>query len=97
MKRSLILFANLMLVWLLLSGHYDPTLITYGALSCLGVVALVAHLKILDWEALPTHFGIRPFLYLPWLLKEILLSNLSVARVISTRARGAIEARLSAD
>ena len=82
MKRSLILFVTLMLVWLLLSGHYDPTLVTYGVLSCLGVVALMAHLQILDEEALPTHLGFRAFIYLPWLFKEIILSNLAVAKVI---------------
>ena len=82
MSRSLVLFAHLLLVWLLLSGHYDPTLITYGVLSSLGVVVLMAHLGILDAEALPVHFGIRPFFYIPWLLKEVLLSNLAVARVI---------------
>ena len=82
MKRALILFSHLAVVWLLLSGHYDATLLTYGALSCAGVVALVWHLGILDMEALPTHLGLRPFLYLPWLFKEIVLSNLSVARVI---------------
>jgi multicomponent Na+:H+ antiporter subunit E len=82
MKRALILFAHLMVVWLLFSGHYTATLITYGALSCAFVVALVWHLGILDHEALPTHLGIRPFLYIPWLLKEVVVSNLSVARVI---------------
>ena len=82
MKRALILFVHLMVVWLLFSGHYTPTLMTYGALSCAGVVALVAYLGILDHEALPTHLGIRPFLYLPWLFKEIVLSNLAVAKVI---------------
>ena len=82
MKRALILFVALFASWLLLSGHYDATLMTYGALSCAGVVALVAHLGILDVEALPVHLGIRPFLYLPWLMKEIVLSNLAVARVI---------------
>ena len=82
MKRGLILFIHLMIVWLLFSGHYTAPLITYGVLSCAGVVALVAHLGILDHEALPTHLGVRPFLYLPWLLKEILVSNLSVIRVI---------------
>ncbi|MAG29364.1 MAG: hypothetical protein CL908_00535 [Deltaproteobacteria bacterium] len=84
MKRALILFVHLMIVWLLLSGHYDATLITYGVLCCAGVVALVARLGILDMEALPTHLGVRPFLYIPWLLKEIVLSNLSVAKVILT-------------
>lgn len=82
MKRSLILFFNLMLVWLLLSGHYNATLISYGVLSCMTVVALMAHLHILDEEALPAHLGFRAFFYLPWLFKEILLSNLAVSKVI---------------
>jgi len=82
MKQALVLFAHLMLVWLFLSGHYDPTLITYGVLSCALVVALMAHLGILDDEALPVHLGLRPFFYLPWLFKEIVLSNIAVAKVI---------------
>lgn len=82
MKRGLILFVALFGVWLLLSGHYTQTLMTYGALSCLGVVLLVGYLGILDEEALPAHLGIRPLLYGPWLLKEIFVSNLSVAKVI---------------
>ena len=82
MKRGSILFLTLFGVWLLLSGHYTTALMTYGALSCLGVVLLVAHLGILDDEALPAHLGIRPLLYGPWLLKEIVVSNLAVAKVI---------------
>ena len=82
MKQALILFAHLMLVWLLLSGHFETALVTYGVLSAVVVVALTAHLRILDSEALPVHLGIRPFLYLPWLFKEIVLSNIAVARVI---------------
>jgi multicomponent Na+:H+ antiporter subunit E len=84
MKRGVILFVFLFAVWLLLSGHYTATLIGYGGLSCLAVVALVGHLGILDAEALPAHLGIRPFLYFPWLMKEIVLSNIAVARVILT-------------
>ena len=82
MKQAAILFAHLMAVWLFLSGHYDPTLITYGVVSCLGIVLLMSHLDILDPEALPVHLGIRPFLYPPWLFKEVVLSNIAVARVI---------------
>jgi multicomponent Na+:H+ antiporter subunit E len=82
MKQALILFTHLMLVWLLLSGHFDMALISYGVLSSVLVVALMAHLRMLDAEALPAHLGIRPFLYLPWLLKEIVISNIAVARVI---------------
>lgn len=82
MMRSVILFAHLLVAWLLLSGHYTPMLITYGVLSCAAIVALGAYLRILDREALPTHLGIQPFLYIPWLLKEVALSNVAVARVI---------------
>ena len=82
MKQALILFAHLMLVWLVLSGHFETTLVAYGVLSAVLVVALMAHLRILDSEALPAYLGIRPFLYLPWLFKEIVLSNIAVARVI---------------
>ncbi|HIF92227.1 MAG: Na+/H+ antiporter subunit E [Myxococcales bacterium] len=84
MKRSFVLFVTLMAVWLLLSGHYNATLIAYGVLSCVGVVALMAHLEILDHEALPAHLGFRLFLYIPWLLKEVVLSNFAVAKVILT-------------
>ena len=82
MKQAPLLFAPLMAVWLLLSGHFETTLVAYGVLSAVVVVALMAHLRILDSEALPVHLGFRAALYLPWLLKEIALSNIAVARVI---------------
>jgi multicomponent Na+:H+ antiporter subunit E len=82
MKRALILFASLYAVWLLLSGHYTSTLMIYGALSCAAVVAIVRHLGILDDEALPVHLGARYLVYIPWLMKEIVVSNLAVAKVI---------------
>ena len=82
MKRSILLFINLMIVWLLLSGHYDATFILYGVLSCLAIVALTSHLQILDDEVLPIRFKLSSLSYLLWLFKEILLSNLAVAKVI---------------
>jgi len=82
MMQALVLFAHLMVAWLLLSGHFDPTMIGYGVLSAIIVVALCARLQIIERDALPVYLGLRPFLYLPWLFKEIVLSNLSVAKVI---------------
>ena len=82
MKRAIALFAALYGTWLLLSGHYTAMLMTYGALSCAAVVALVSHLGILDDEMIPVHLAPRHIFYLPWLGKEIVLSNLAVARVI---------------
>jgi len=84
MRRAIVLFAALYGTWLLLSGHYTAMLMTYGALSCAAVVAIVAHLGILDEEAVPIHLAPRHLFYLPWLAKEIVLSNLSVAKVILT-------------
>lgn len=84
MKRAIVLFAGLYGTWLLLSGHYTATLMTYGALSCAAVVAIVMYLGIIDDEAVPIQLGPGHVSYLPWLVKEIVLSNLSVARVILT-------------
>ena len=82
MKQAVFLFALLVGVWLLLSGHYDPTLVTYGVLSSAGVVALCVHLGIVDAESVPVHLALGMVVYLPWLLKEIVVSNVAVARVI---------------
>ena len=84
MKRGLLLVVLLFVVWLLLSGHYTSPLMTYGALSCAGIVLLVRHLGILDEEALPVHLSLRWLVYAPWLMKEIVLSNIAVAKVILT-------------
>lgn len=40
-------------------------------------------MKIVDEEGAPAHLGIRPFLYFaPWLVKEIVTSNINVAKII---------------
>lgn len=81
MFRFLILSA----VWLLWSGHYslnEPLIATFGVLSCLAV-ALLSHrmgrevpggmARTLTWRTLR---------YLPWLVKEIVKSNLAVAKIV---------------
>lgn len=84
MKRAIVLFAVLYGSWLLLSGHYTATLMIYGALSCAAVVALVVHLDILDEESIPIHLAAGHVFYLPWLFKEIVVSNFEVAKMILT-------------
>jgi multicomponent Na+:H+ antiporter subunit E len=68
--------------WLVLSGHYDPLLLSFGALSCAFVVALVLRMDIVDQESHPYHLGLRPLVYIPWLLWQVVLSNLDVAKRI---------------
>ena len=65
--------------WLVLSGHFDPLMLTLGAGSAAGVTWLNR-----DVEAVSAllRSGGRLLLYLPWLLKEIILANLQVAWIV---------------
>jgi multicomponent Na+:H+ antiporter subunit E len=73
----------LSVLWLLLSGHFaDPLLLGLGLVSVLAVVAIVHRMDVLDHEAHPIHLSWRGAVYWPWLLKEIALANLDVAKAI---------------
>jgi multicomponent Na+:H+ antiporter subunit E len=80
--RSLGLGAILYGFWLLLSGHYTPLLLTLGAVSCALVVYIARRMDVVDDEGLPLHIGARFLVYLPWLLKEALLANIVLARIV---------------
>ncbi|MCM2373131.1 Na+/H+ antiporter subunit E [Rhodopirellula sp. ICT_H3.1] len=87
MKYALTLFVALTANWLLWSGHFDnPFLIGLGIASCVICLWLSSRMNIVDEEGAPAHLGVRPFLmYAPWLAKEIVLSNINVARIILSR------------
>ena len=82
MKYAAILLSALVLVWLALSGHYTPLMIGLGALSCLGIVVLCMQMGVVDRESVFVHLAPGIIFYIPWLLKEIVLANLDVARRI---------------
>ena len=70
-------------MWLLMSGHYDSRLLlSLGAASVAGVALLVLRMRLPDREGAPFHVVPGLLLYLPWLVLEVLKSNLAVARVI---------------
>lgn len=73
--------ALLVLVWLLLSGHFDPLLLSFGAIS-VSLAAWIAHrMYVVDHEAHPIHVRTRAILaFWGWLLVEIVKSNIDVAR-----------------
>lgn len=81
--RAASLAIFLSLLWLLLSGHwFDPLLLGLGAASVL-LVVVIAHCKdISDREGHPVHLALRAAVYWPWLLKEIVLANIDVAKAI---------------
>ncbi|MBF0255491.1 MAG: Na+/H+ antiporter subunit E [Gammaproteobacteria bacterium] len=70
------------LLWILLSGHFEPLLLGLGAFSVLLVVALNLRMELTDHESHPLHFGLAIIPYWAWLMKELLLSNLDVIKRI---------------
>ena len=82
MARIVGLWVVLFAVWLLLSGHWTPLLIGFGMGSCTLTVYIAMRMDVADHEGVPIDWVFRFLLYLPWLLKEILVANLNVARVI---------------
>ena len=80
MRSALALFLLLLGTWLLASGHYTPMLVTFGVLSCLGVVVLCSRMGIVDEEAVPVHLLGRAMAYVPWLVVEVFKANVDVAR-----------------
>jgi multicomponent Na+:H+ antiporter subunit E len=82
MIQTATLFAYLATYWLLWSGYWKPDLLAYGFLSCVLVVAICLRLRIVDRESLSLQLMARLALYVPWLLGQIVRSNLSVAKII---------------
>ncbi|MEM9825081.1 MAG: Na+/H+ antiporter subunit E [Planctomycetota bacterium] len=83
MKYLLSLTLALAATWLLWSGHFkEPFLLILGVLSVALCLFVVFRMRILDNETAPLHFGLRPFLYLPYLVYEIARSNWSVAKIV---------------
>jgi multicomponent Na+:H+ antiporter subunit E len=83
-KYAITLFVALLANWLLWSGHFNNLfLIGLGVGSCVLCLWIAKQMKIVDEEGVPAHLGIRPFLiYAPWLAKEIVTSNINVAKII---------------
>lgn len=82
LQHSLILGLTLFGIWLLWSGHYTALLVSFGVASCLAVVLISWKMGTLDDEGQLLLLVPRLLLYAPWLVKEIVLANIDVARRI---------------
>ena len=94
MIHSIALFTLLMAVWLLNSGHYTVLITSFGVGSCLLVVWLSRRMRIVDEEGLPIHLLPRLPMYLPWIAKEVVKSNLDTSRRILSLGRPDVSPRL---
>ena len=68
--------------WLLLSGHYVALLLALGGLSVLIVILLLRRMDRVDKEPIVLHPGLKFLHYIGWLLWQVVLSNIDVARRI---------------
>jgi multicomponent Na+:H+ antiporter subunit E len=84
LKYTITLTALLVASWLLWSGHFhSPFLLALGALSVAFSIYLTMRMGIVDEEGAIVHLGLRPFTsYAPWLIKEIVVSNIEVTQII---------------
>ena len=80
--RNVATFILLFAVWMLWSGHSEPLLLWLGGGSCLLVLWVSRRMDLLDAEAMPFHLTLRLLGYVPWLLWQIVVTNLDVAKRI---------------
>jgi len=72
----------LAVLWMLMSGIFEPLLLGLGVASVLLTVWIAHHMDVVDHEGHPVHLGLRGLFYFPWLFFEIVKANLDVAKII---------------
>lgn len=82
MFQAIALAAALAGFWVLLSGYWLTLIIILGVASIALCVLISRRLDIVDHEGHPVHLTLPGLTYFPWLLKEIVMSNIAVAKAI---------------
>jgi len=80
--RAFSLGLVLFILWLLLSGHTAPLLLSLGVVSALAVVLIARRMDVVDPEGHPIHLSWKAIPYWAWLLVEIFKANIDVACAI---------------
>ena len=81
----LVLSVLLAVAWTLWSGMFKPLLLGLGVLSCALTVFLARRMGYFDTSVFALHLNFRLVGYWLWLLREIVLSSIDVARVVLAR------------
>ncbi len=82
MRHFVFLTLGLIFLWLANSGHYTGLILGLGALSIAFVVFITHKMDVVDAEAQPVGISHRLPSYWLWLIKEIVLSNVRVVKLI---------------
>lgn len=87
MLQVVSLVVTMSALWLLLSGYFTNSLLLgLGGVSVGLTLLLSLRMGVVDREGQPVHLAIRGFLYWPWLIKEIVVANVDVAKAILGQA-----------
>lgn len=79
---TLVLAVALLVLWLVLSGHYTVLLTTFGVTCVCLVVWFSRRMGLIDREGVFIHLFPGLAGYWAWMIKEIFLSNVQAARII---------------
>ncbi len=82
MKRPVVLVVLLSAVWQLWSGHTEPMILGFGVFSIALTAWYALRMDSVDGTPATYPFGLRLIPYLPWLILEVIKSNLDVAKII---------------
>ena len=85
MKYTLALIFNLAAAWMIWSGTNsidNPFILALGGCSLLLTIWVCIRMRINDSESVPLHFGWRIIPYTFYLIKEIVVSNVEVAKIV---------------
>jgi multicomponent Na+:H+ antiporter subunit E len=82
MKRTLGLTIILFLLWLGLSGHMTPLLISLGLASVFLTIYLAHRMQVIDHESHPTHMTKSLLAFWLYLIREITIANIDVVKRI---------------
>ena len=79
LSRILVTSIILFVLWLLLSGHLQPLLLSLGAISCLGIAWISLKLAVLNPNADTLRLTLKLPKFLPWFFIEVVKSNLDAS------------------
>ena len=82
MRHVLALSTLLSFFWLINSGHYTPLILFFMVVSVIFVAKLCRMMDTVDSESLPLHLILTIPGYWVWLIKEVIVANIAVARCV---------------
>ena len=82
MRHTIFLSLSLAVFWLLISGHNTALMLALGAASIAFSLFIAHRMDVVDHESQPLHLTLKLPGYYAWLMKEVILANITVVKHI---------------